>query len=244
MELPGHGGEVNRASDVSCMACHGAAYEKIYRNWKEGSERRTAALAGQLDATARALGAGVGTRLADARHNLALVRRAHGIHNVPYAYALLRKSHEDMNAARRERGLSPLPRPGRSRPSRVSQVRGSKSGAARSSAGATSRSMSSNRRSIPALHRTHEEKPEAGVRFDASGCESCHHRTPTCAARRPATRTSAKDRRELPRQVQPFGASTTEIACGRATCRPPGAPESARRAWSATTGARSGPAPG
>ncbi|HET9252055.1 MAG TPA: cytochrome c3 family protein, partial [Candidatus Eisenbacteria bacterium] len=35
-------------------------------------------------------------------------------------------------------------------------------------------------------HRTHEEKPEGEVvRFDASGCESCHHRA--ADLRRPAT---------------------------------------------------------
>jgi nitrate/TMAO reductase-like tetraheme cytochrome c subunit len=191
MELPGHGGEVNRASNVSCMACHGAAYEKIYRNWKEGSERRTEALAGQLDATARALGAGVATQLADARHNLALVRRAHGIHNVPYAYALLRKSHEDMNAARRERGLAPLPRPWPEPPYESPCLEchegiEERSGEIFGRRHAHEKHVVEQKIDCQRCHRTHEEKPEGEiVRFDASGCESCHHRT--ADLRRPVT---------------------------------------------------------
>ena len=182
MELPGHG-DVHRASDISCMACHGAAYEKIFQDWKEGSERRTAALASQLDATARALGSVESAGLADARHNLSLVRRGHGVHNIPYAYALLRKSHDEMNAARRDRGLAPLPRPW-VEPPYESPCLGCHEGIEERSGEVFGRQFFHAKHVVGQkidcirCHRPHEEKPEGEVvRFDASGCESCHHRT-------------------------------------------------------------------
>jgi hypothetical protein len=183
-ELPGHAAAVNRASNISCMACHGAAYEKIYRNWREGSAQRTAALARQLDETARALGGSGSTQLADARLNLGLVTRGHAIHNIPYAYALLRKAHEDMNAARRGRGLAPLPRPWQEPPYQspclechegIEGQRGTIFGKAFAHAG----HVVTAKIDCVRCHRPHAERTEDEiVRYDASGCISCHHKPP------------------------------------------------------------------
>lgn len=189
MSLPGHETEVNRASDVSCMACHGAEYRKIYMSWKTGSEQRTAALARQMDETARALGGGSG-RLADARFNLGLVSRGHGVHNISYANALLRRSHEDMNAARRDRGLAPLPRPWAAPPYEspcfaCHEGIESQRGAVFGMAFAHERHIVGAKIECKACHRTHEEKPEGEVlRFDSTGCVTCHHKPPVneCAS--------------------------------------------------------------
>jgi len=184
MELPGHESEVSRASDVSCMACHGPDYRKIYQNWKSGSEQRTAAVARQFNETAAALGGAGSTRLADARFNLGLVSRGHGVHNPTYAYALLRKAHTDMNAARRDRGLVPLPSPWRDPPyaspcfachEGIEGQRGEIFG----KAFPHESHVVEGKLECHVCHRTHEEKPEGEiVRFDASACASCHHKPP------------------------------------------------------------------
>ena len=183
-ELPGHATEVNRASDISCMACHGASYEKIYRHWKEGSARRTEALARQLDETARSLGGAGSIGLADARHNLALVTRGHAVHNIPYAYALLRKSHDDMNSARRGRGLAPLPRPWQE-PPYASACLECHEGIEGQRGVIFGRSFAHGTHVVGAkiecerCHRPHAEMGEDEiVRYDASGCVSCHHEPP------------------------------------------------------------------
>jgi hypothetical protein len=190
-DLPGHATNVKRASDVSCMSCHGASYERIYRSWKDGSERRTAAMARQLDQTAMAIGRAGSVQLADARHNLALVNQGHGVHNIPYAYALLRKSHDFMNDARRERGLAPLPSPWQD-PPYESPCLACHEGIQEQSGEIFGRPYSHGKHVVgeklrcERCHRTHEEKPVGEVlRFAAPGCESCHHRTADLA--KPAT---------------------------------------------------------
>ncbi|HEU4725187.1 MAG TPA: cytochrome c3 family protein [Candidatus Eisenbacteria bacterium] len=179
----------NRASDVSCMACHGAEYRKIYLGWKSGTEQRAAAVGRQLQETERAIGS-ASPRLADARFNQSLVARGHGLHNVSYSYALLRRSHEDMNAARREKGLAPLPAPWREPPYKavcfdchdgIQDQRGEAFGRTFAHA----KHVVDAKVECKACHRAHEEKPEGEVlRFGAEGCVSCHHKAPAanCAA--------------------------------------------------------------
>jgi len=111
IEVPGHQTAVRKASDISCMSCHGPSYRKIYDSWKSGLSERTRALDDQIARTAKALGGDAPEAFADARFNLDLVSRGRGVHNVAYAAALLDRSHDDMNRARDERGLAPLPRP-------------------------------------------------------------------------------------------------------------------------------------
>lgn len=183
IQLPGHETEVNRASDVSCMACHGPEYRKIYVNWKTATESRASALGRQLEETSRAVGS-ASAKLADARYNQDLVARGHGVHNVGYAYALLRKSHADMNAARRDRGLAPMPRPWPDPPYEspcfachegIEQQRGAIFG----KPFAHERHVVGSKIDCAKCHRTHEEKPKGEiVRFEASGCVTCHHQEP------------------------------------------------------------------
>ncbi len=183
IRLPGQASEVRRASDVSCMACHGPDYRKIYLSWKSSIDQRSGALGRQLAETARAIGTAT-PRFADARFNHDLVARGRGVHNVEYANALLRQSHADMNAARRGRGLAPLPRPWPEPPyaspcfrchEGVEQQRGSMFG----KPFAHERHVVASKIDCAACHRTHEERDEGEVvRFGASGCVSCHHKPP------------------------------------------------------------------
>jgi hypothetical protein len=184
MGLPGETAAVNRASDISCMACHGANYRKVYLAWKTGTEQRAAALGRQLDETTRAMGLAASPKLVDARFNQGLVARGHGIHNVSYSYALLRQAHADMNTARRERGLPPLPSPWRE-PPYASPCFGCHEGIVDQQGMAFGKPYSHARHVVDAkiecsaCHRTHEEKPAGEVlRYGAGGCVSCHHKPP------------------------------------------------------------------
>jgi nitrate/TMAO reductase-like tetraheme cytochrome c subunit len=179
--LPGHAGHVNKATDVSCMACHGPSYRSIYLGWKEGTTRRVAALRSQIDTTTRVLGSNAPAPLADARFNFDLVAEGRGVHNVPYAYALLRRAHDDMNAARRARGLEPLSRPWRESAT-SSPCLSCHEGIEEQGGGIFGRRFEHGRHLVAArldcqaCHRTHEDRPKGEVvRFAASGCDSCHH---------------------------------------------------------------------
>ena len=186
--LPGHAAVVDRASDISCMSCHGSSYRGIYLSWTEGSERRSGALRRQMDLTTRAMGASAPQALEDARFNLGLVERGRGVHNIGYAYALLRRASEDMNEARRARGLSPLPTPWRE-PAYRSPCLQCHEGIESQAGTIFGRSYQHEKHVVEAklrcesCHRTHEEKPKGEiVRYDAAGCESCHHSRPGLAA--------------------------------------------------------------
>jgi len=178
-----HGSPVNRASEASCMACHDPTYRRIFRGWKEGTARRTEVVRAQLAATEGAIGRG-SSKLAQARFNLALVERGHGVHNVSYAYALLRQSHDDLNAARREKGIAPLPSPWREAPyaspcfschAGIEDQTGTIFG----KRFAHDTHVISAKLECAACHRTHQEKPAGEVvRFGTEGCISCHHKPP------------------------------------------------------------------
>jgi nitrate/TMAO reductase-like tetraheme cytochrome c subunit len=182
--VPGRSAEVRGASDISCMSCHGASYRTIFLAWKDGTERRTTALERQMEQTERALAAAPSRALADARYNLNLVSRGHGIHNVEYSYALLRRSHEDMNVARLARGLPPLPLPWTEVPLESTCLR-CHQGVEAQRGTISGRGFSHQPHLLKAkidclsCHRTHEERARGEVvRFGPSGCDSCHHREP------------------------------------------------------------------
>ncbi|HEU4403287.1 MAG TPA: cytochrome c3 family protein, partial [Candidatus Polarisedimenticolia bacterium] len=53
--IPGQSSDVHRASDVSCMSCHGPRYRSIYLAWKETLAARTSGLQRQMAQTVAAL---------------------------------------------------------------------------------------------------------------------------------------------------------------------------------------------
>lgn len=182
LAIPGHTAETRRASDVSCMSCHGPSYRNLYLAWKEDIARRADALHAQMSRTTSALGGSAGGDLDNARQNLDLVVTGKGIHNVRFARALLGQAHHDMNTARASRGLAPLPLPWVAAPyespcltchegieSRQEQVFGRRF--------AHEVHVVRAKLDCSSCHRTHEEREKGEViRFGAAGCESCHHR--------------------------------------------------------------------
>ena len=182
--LPGSTATTHVASEVSCMSCHGPTYAAIYRQWQRGIDQWVGALKRQLTRTAKALGAVEPAALIDALFNLDLVERGQGIHNVGYAYALLQRSREDMNAARNARGLESLGAPWTEMPYQspclschreAAEQRGSIFGRRFDHAPHVLRA----RLECDSCHRVHGERDKKEiVRFDASGCSSCHHQEP------------------------------------------------------------------
>ena len=184
IHLPGQVEVVDKASDVSCMSCHGAGYRTIYLSWTEGSARRAEALRRQVDETARALGSAAPAAFDDARFNLDLVERGKGVHNIGYAYALLGRAYEDMNAARRARGLAALPRPWQE-PAYSSLCLACHEGIETQRGEMFGRAFAHEKHVVGArlqcqsCHRPHEERaPGEIVRYGPGGCESCHHQNP------------------------------------------------------------------
>jgi hypothetical protein len=184
IEIPGQTTDTRRASDVSCMSCHGSSYRKIYLTWKESLGTRTAGLKRQMSRTAAALGPAGAGAIADARFNLDLVIEGRGVHNPAFARALLKKSHLDMNAARTSGGLSPLPQPWREIPY-DSPCRSCHDGVEATGGTLFGRQFDHQPHVAGAsiecssCHRPHAGRPDGEVvRFGPGGCESCHHQEP------------------------------------------------------------------
>jgi hypothetical protein len=163
------------------MSCHGPSYRKVFLEWKATVTDRTAAVERQYAQTVAAIPGPMPAPLQDARFNLDLVTRGHGIHNVDYAYALLRRSHDDLNAARAERRLAPLPSPWAEIPYK-SPCLACHQGIEGQQGRIFDREFQHRphvmkaKLECSACHRTHEEREKGEVvRYDASGCVSCHH---------------------------------------------------------------------
>jgi predicted CXXCH cytochrome family protein len=172
-----------RASEVSCMSCHGPGYRQIYFAWKEGLDERVVALRRQLEATAGAMGLEPPQAWQDAQHNFRLVNRGRGLHNVEFAHALLAKAQEQMNEARRTKGLAPLARPWTAFAEGSGKCLTCHRGVERQSGRFGSRAFAHRphllaaKLECEACHRPHEQRaPGEVVRFGAEGCVPCHHR--------------------------------------------------------------------
>jgi len=110
------------------------------------------------------------------------VERGRGVHNVNFAFALLTKAHEQMNQARRAKGLPALSRPW-SEPAGGGECIACHVGIDAQEgtfAGRTFRHrphFQSAKLACQECHRPHAERaPGEVVRFGATGCVPCHHR--------------------------------------------------------------------
>jgi predicted CXXCH cytochrome family protein len=170
-----------RAGAVSCMSCHGPGYKRIFDAWQQGLAERQGRLRAQMDATNAALGVSPPPAWEDARHNFLLVERGHGIHNVNFAYLLLDKAHEQMNAARHTRGLAALERPwatiaGGGNCLGCHQGIENQTGVFASRRYAHRPHLTAAKLACLDCHRPHAERaPGEVVRFGPDGCVPCHH---------------------------------------------------------------------
>jgi nitrate/TMAO reductase-like tetraheme cytochrome c subunit len=179
--LPQQEDDTARATEVSCMSCHGARYRSTYLRWQEGVSQRTQLLKRQLQSTARLFSGAEPEQLGDARHNLTLVEEGKGVHNVRYAFALLTRAHEFLNQARGQIGRSGLAIPWPEVPYESTCVQ-CHQGIEGQSGSQFGREFSHSIHAVEqklqcqACHRPHEEKLVGEiVSFGAEGCANCHH---------------------------------------------------------------------
>ena len=178
-----HGDGFTRTADeISCMSCHGPQYRSLFANWQQTVASRTAAVRRQLDGTGRLLGDAAPAVFADARANLELVERGHGIHNVPYSLALLAAAQKQLDEARAARGLGKLGAPWPQAPFE-SPCLDCHAGAEVGVGRAFGRSFPHQPHVVGAklecgeCHSTHEERDAgaAALKISAGACASCHH---------------------------------------------------------------------
>ncbi|MCP4659454.1 MAG: hypothetical protein GY856_28940 [bacterium] len=175
-------GRARTAGEVSCMSCHGPAYQKIYRTWSETLAERTSALRRRITSSANLLGSTPPPAFAAARVNLELIERGGGMHNFPYSIALLEAAHRQLNEAREAQGLRTLPPPWAATPY-ASPCRDCHAGV-ETKTGQVFERRFPHRPHVVAqgldcqkCHLTHEERAAGGemLHIDAGTCDSCHH---------------------------------------------------------------------
>ena len=86
-----------RASDLSCMSCHGPKYLTIYRSWQVGLAKRLEGISTEVQQVRKRMdsraAASEENLLKDAEQNVALVQQGRGIHNPAYALDLIESAH-------------------------------------------------------------------------------------------------------------------------------------------------------
>jgi class III cytochrome C family protein len=175
------GTQVAKASEVSCMSCHGARYNKILGRWKSLIDVRLEQAKSEFN-QARSLSPGTGQPgpLADAFANIQFVDRGVGIHNVEYSLALLDASHNFINKAREEHGLRPIAKKWAQAPFESSCFRCHRGIEQQSGRvfgiNFVHRPHIASGFECATCHRPHEDKPAGEVlRFGREGCANCHH---------------------------------------------------------------------
>ncbi len=172
---------VAKASEVSCMSCHGARYNKILGRWKSLIDSRLQQAKAEFGQARNLFPASHESGpLADAYADIQLVDRGVGVHNIEYSLALLDASHNLINKALDERGHAAFAKKWTEAPFESSCFR-----CHRGIEQQTGRIFGLGFIHKPHIaagfecatcHRPHEDKPAGElVRFGREGCANCHH---------------------------------------------------------------------
>jgi len=174
-----------RASEVSCMSCHGPAYLTIYRSWQIGLLKRLEGVKAELHQVKGSMeekgeAAERQSILEEVEGNIALVEQGKGIHNPPYALDLLARAHRDLAAAvEAAGGTKPVAVPWRQAPYEA-ECLACHFGIEYLSRPAFGRELPHGTHVVSARLRCavcHGGMDEHGtVKIDASGCQHCHDR--------------------------------------------------------------------
>jgi len=175
---------VLRASEVSCMACHGPRYAKMLSRWRSVLKERLAQVKAEWMQARQLLGtslrSGEAAGLYDAWTNIELIERGNGTHNVDYSLKLIDASHDLINQALERSGFRHLPKRWPSLPfeSRCFKChQGIEKQAGRFFRfGFSHQPHLESGLDCETCHRPHEERsPKEVVRFGREGCADCHH---------------------------------------------------------------------
>jgi len=167
-------GPLKRASEVSCMACHGPGFKKVYKGWQQ-----TLARALQRTRKAVAQARPYRHRIPDwskVVENLRLVERGQGIHNVGYSLELLRWSYEKIRETR-VFPLEPWPEEDVVRPGcRSCHLNMASQEARVGNAWFRHRThLERMNGDCGVCHRPHGQKPRGEVLRPGKDCVQCHH---------------------------------------------------------------------
>lgn len=88
---PKEAGGTMQANEISCMKCHGHRFKKVFNQWKEGLEKRMVEIKREFEKYKDMVGE---KERADIHHNIELVDRGNGIHNIRYSTNLLIHSYQ------------------------------------------------------------------------------------------------------------------------------------------------------
>lgn len=173
--------QVQSASALSCMVCHGPRYHKMLERWKGVLDQRLSLARRELAQAKGGLGSGV-QELSDAEDNLLLVERGHGVHNVDYALDILAANHALLNTALKRVGRPGLsgtgwePPPYQNDCLRCHQGQESRTGTFAGKPFAHRPHVVDRKMDCVACHRPHEERePDEVVSMPAQECAPCHH---------------------------------------------------------------------
>jgi nitrate/TMAO reductase-like tetraheme cytochrome c subunit len=181
IDLPGHEGQIPKASDIACMSCHGPKYRDFYFQWKASVDQRTRAVGQMLRQSEPLFQRASPQAYQDALHNFHLVEEGHGVHNVAFTFRLLDRAVDLLNDARSDRNAPALSKPWPDLPY-DSACFGCHEGVESRAARVFDRRFDHSRHVIDSgiacesCHLTHEDRTGAEhLRFGAEGCSSCHH---------------------------------------------------------------------
>jgi hypothetical protein len=105
---PTAGAAKPKAERQNCVTCHGKKYDRMLDDWIRTSRILVADMGRIVAAGERAVGKGPARSkkeadaralVADARHNLDLLRAGHGAHNIDYAYTIVKSGYEQVAIA-------------------------------------------------------------------------------------------------------------------------------------------------
>jgi len=96
---------IAEANEISCMACHGASYRKIYFSWQSFIQNKINKVESLLNLALSKIPK-KDFRFKEAEENLNMVKIGKGIHNIDYSSQLLNKSIELINEVLEENNLS------------------------------------------------------------------------------------------------------------------------------------------
>ena len=208
-----HGG-LKKANEVSCMACHGTRYRKVFFFWKRAIEQAEKQVARALQKVSQTRQASLDLR--DALANLRLVQRGGAIHNPEYALALLGWTYNTLRT-QIGNGLPPWPEIPYETTCRSCHLNiPFRTASFRDYRFSHTRHVSVKGIRCDTCHRPHEEKPRGELLRPDLACASCHHKPsvqkscPDCHGQGPELLT-LRDGREFPHAYHV--GEDVELAC-------------------------------